>query len=469
MTFRKPPECRTTMRMLTLIACLMLFLSFPATANAQDRCNESEIRIEQGHSVICDRGRTIKQIILSNQDVLSVESLSMTQFQMKGLSVGTTNLWVVYADTPNRPVEYEVIVHQDLSQLIRRIDRIVGDSGSVPTAYPLNGHLIIEGAVPSVVVLEQIAEVARLYDEEFVNLMTVGGDHQVQLQVVFAEVNRSGLRQMGLNALYGENVFGIGLLPPGQIVSAFAQSSVTSINNGVVGSPSADSFNLLGVFGSPVNVTAILGVLEQNGISKTLAQPSLTALSGQEAEFLAGGEIPIPVAQNGARISIEFKEYGVRMTFVPTVLGDDVIDVRVYIEVSDIDSNNAIRLTGVEIPAFVSRKSSSHLRIESGKTFAMAGMLQDTTRQITQKVPFLGDIPLLGALFRTVDHERDEVELMIFITPRLVRPMSPEDVPAMPGTTENNNPNDFELFLLGLDHQVGSRTAEPTGPIGLER
>jgi pilus assembly protein CpaC len=299
--------------------------------------------------------------------------------------------------------------------------------------------------------------------------MTVGGDHQVQLQVVFAEVNRSGLRQMGLNALYGENVFGIGLLPPGQIVSAFAQSSVTSINNGIVGSPSADSFNLLGVFGSPVNVTAILGVLEQNGISKTLAQPSLTALSGQEAEFLAGGEIPIPVAQNGARISIEFKEYGVRMTFVPTVLGDDVIDVRVYIEVSDIDSNNAIRLTGVEIPAFVSRKSSSHLRIESGKTFAMAGMLQDTTRQITQKVPFLGDIPLLGALFRTVDHERDEVELMIFITPRLVRPMSPEDVPAMPGTTENNNPNDFELFLLGLDHQVGSRTAEPTGPIGLER
>lgn len=457
------------MRMLTLIVCLMLCLVFPTSARAQDRCNESEIRIEQGHSVICDSGRTIKQIILSNQEAILVESLSTTQFQIKGMSVGTTNLWVVYADALSRPVEYEVIVHQDLSQLIERIDTIIGDSGPAPQAYPLNGHLIIEGTVPSVVMLEQIAEVARLYDPEFVNLMTVGGDHQVQLQVVFAEVNRSGLRQMGLNTLYGDNVFGVGLVPPSQIASSFAQSSMTSINAGLVNSSSADSFNLLGVLGSPVNVTAILSVLEQNGISKTLAQPSLTALSGQEAEFLAGGEIPIPVAQNGARISVQFKEYGVRTTFVPTVLGDDVIDVRVYMEVSDLDINNAIRLTGVEIPAFVSRKSSSHLRIESGKTFAMAGMLQDTTRQTTQKVPLLGDIPVLGTLFRTVDHERDEIELMIFITPRLVRPLAPEEVPAMPGTTENNNPNDFELFLLGLDRHVGSRTAEPTGPIGLER
>jgi pilus assembly protein CpaC len=200
-----------------------------------------------------------------------------------------------------------------------------------------------------------------------------------------------------------------------------------------------------------------------------LAQPTLVALSGQQAEFLAGGEIPIPVAQFGNRISIEFKEYGVKLVFVPTVLGNDVVDVRVYVEVSDVDSATAIRVTGIEIPGFISRKSQSHLRLESGTTFAMAGMLHETTRATSAKVPLLGDLPVVGSLFRYVQHRHNESELMIFVTPELVRPMAADEVPDPPGTTENNNPNDFELFMLGLDHHVGSRTAEPTGPIGLAR
>jgi pilus assembly protein CpaC len=117
----------------------------------------------------------------------------------------------------------------------------------------------------------------------------------------------------------------------------------------------------------------------------------------------------------------------------------------------------------------VSRKTQSHLRLESGTTFAMAGMLNDSIRATYARVPVLGDIPIVGSLFRYVQHRRDETELMIFVTPRLVRPMRPGEVPAAPGTTEDNNPNDFELFLLGLDHRSASRTAEPTGPVGLER
>jgi pilus assembly protein CpaC len=458
------------MRMLKLLACTLLFFTLSVPAQAQESRDNEELRIERGHSFIYDRGRVIKQIILGDPDVISVESLSPTQFRIKGLAVGTTDLWVVYTDNPNAPVSYNIVIQQDLSQLIERIDAIVGDAGSTPQAYPINGRLVLEGSVPSVQKLEQIAAVAELYDEEFVNLMSVGGDHQVQLQVVFAEVNRSGLRQMGLNALYGDNFLGIGMQTPGQVGSSLvSRTDISNINAGQTVASSADAFNVLGIFGAPINLSAILSVLEQNGVSKTLAQPTLTALSGQQAEFLVGGEVPIPVAQTGARISVEYREYGVKLTFVPTVLGEEVIDVRVYMEVSDVDSNNAVRLTGIEIPAFTSRKSSSHLRVESGKTFAMAGMLQETSRSTIQRVPLLGEIPLIGALFRTVDHERDETELMIFVTPRLVRPMSPEDLPALPGTTENYNPNDFELFLLGLDHQAGSRTAEPTGPIGLER
>lgn len=459
------------MRMLKLLACVLLLFSLTAPAQAQDGAREGEeLRLERGHSIVYDRRRPIKQIILGDPDIINVESLSPTQFRVKGMAVGTTNLVVVYADNPAAPVSYEIVVQQDLSQLTTQISNIIGDEGTPPKAYPINGRLVIEGAVPSVQKLEQVSAVAQLFDEEFVNLMSVGGDHQVQLQVIFAEVNRSGLRQMGLNATYGKNFLGLGMSTPGQVgTQGVFRESLTNINGGYTYPNASGTFTMLGVFASPIDLSAIFTVLEQNGVSKTLAQPTLTALSGQQAEFLVGGEVPIPVAQIGSRITVDYHEYGVKLTFVPTVLGDGVIDVRVYMEVSDVDPNTAVQITGIEIPGFTARKSSSHLRIESGKTFAMAGMLQETSRSTIQKVPLLGDIPLLGALFRTVDHERDETELMIFVTPRLVRPMAADEVPAPPGTTENYNPNDFELFLLGLDHQAGSRTAEPTGPFGLER
>jgi pilus assembly protein CpaC len=244
---------------------------------------------------------------------------------------------------------------------------------------------------------------------------------------------------------------------------------LTNLNGGTVLSPSPEAFRVLGSVGGGVNLAAIMSVLSQNSVSKILAQPTLVALSGQQAEFLAGGEIPIPVSQFGNKVTIEFKEYGVKLVFVPTVLGESVIDMRVYVEVSDVDSTNSIRLTGIEIPSFVSRKTQSHLRLESGMTFAMAGMLNDSMRSTYARVPLLGDIPLVGSLFRYVQHRRDETELMIFVTPRLVRPMAASEVPTAPGTTEDNNPNDFELFLLGMDHRAESRKAQPTGPVGLAR
>ena len=460
-----------TLRACVLSLSLLALAPLSLSAQAQDRSGET-LRIERGHSFIYDQKRAIKQIILGDPEIISVESLSPEQFRIKGLAVGSTNLWVIFSDAPSRPVSYEIYIQQDLSDLIQRIDDIV-DGGSAPKAYPVNGRLVLDGTVDSLQELEQIAAVARLFDEEFVNLMSVGGDHQVQLQVVFAEVNRSGLRELGMNALYGDSFLGLGLQSPGQTGtnSVFRSDASTpnNINGGSLRAPLSGTFNVLGVFGSPIDLSAILSVLEQNGVSKTLAQPTLVALSGQQAEFLAGGEVPVPAQSNNNRIVIDFKEYGIKLMFVPTVLGGEVIDMRVYVEVSDVDPNNAVRLTGIEIPAFVSRKSSSHMRVESGMTFAMAGMLQETTRQTTQQIPLLGEIPILGALFRSVKYERDETELMIFVTPHLVRPMAPDEVPPPPGTTEQSNPNDFELFLLGLDHRVGSRTAEPTGPIGLER
>ena len=424
--------------------------------------------VGMGQSFIYKESRPISRVLVSDGEVAEVKLLEAGQFQIRGLSVGSTDLWVWFQGNVNQPTHYQLTIHKDLSDLIRRVDEIV--DGTPPKVYPLRERLVIEGPVSDMNTLERVANVARVYDEDFINLMTVEGDHQIQLEVVFAEVNRSALRELGFNALFGSGGMGFGMEGPlSSTASTIAQPSGSLINGGTTLAPSGEAFRLLGVAGGSVNLSAIMSVLSQHSISKVLAQPTLVALSGQQAEFLAGGEVPIPVSQFGNKVTIEFKEYGVKLVFVPTVLGGEVVDMRVYVEVSDVDNTNSIRLTGIEIPSFISRKTQSHLRLKSGNTFAMAGMLNDSVRATYASVPLLGDIPLVGSLFRYVKHRRDETELMIFVTPRLVRPLPPGQVPTPPGVTEDNNPNDFELFLLGMDHRSESKTAAPTGPMGLAR
>lgn len=400
-----------------------------------------------GESVIQRDNRTIARVLISDPTIAELRLLEEGQYQVRGLAVGSTDLWVWYRDDVSRPVNFQVVVSADLTDIGRRIRGAV--TGTAPKIYPVRDRLVVEGPVDDLETLERVAAIARIYDEEFVNLMTVRGDHQVQLKVVFAEVNRTGLRELGITALFDNNA-GLGVEMAGF-------------------TPGTDVIKLLGSYSGAVNISGLLAVLEQNKLSRTLAEPTLTALSGQQAEFLAGGEIPVPVGQRDNRVTIEFKEYGVKLVFVPTVLAGQVIDMRAYVEVSELDPNTTIRLANIEIPGMLLRKGDSHLRLESGMTFAMAGMLHERTTSTRAAIPVLGDIPVVGTLFRYMKHKREETELVIFVTPELVRPMAPDEVPAAPGKTEGYNPSDFQLFLLGQLTVPGSRTAEPTGEYGMKR
>jgi len=400
-----------------------------------------------GESVIQRDNRTIARVLISDPTIAELRLLEEGQYQVRGLAVGSTDLWVWYRDDVSRPVNFQVVVSADLTDIGRRIRGAV--TGTAPKIYPVRDRLVVEGPVDDLETLERVAAIARIYDEEFVNLMTVRGDHQVQLKVVFAEVNRTGLRELGITALFDNNA-GLGVEMEGF-------------------TPGTDVIKLLGSYSGAVNISGLLAVLEQNKLSRTLAEPTLTALSGQQAEFLAGGEIPVPVGQRDNRVTIEFKEYGVKLVFVPTVLAGQVIDMRAYVEVSELDPNTTIRLANIEIPGMLLRKGDSHLRLESGMTFAMAGMLHERTTSTRAAIPVLGDIPLIGTVFRYMKHKREETELVIFVTPELVRPMAPDEVPAAPGKTEGYNPSDFQLFLLGQLTVPGSRTAEPTGEYGMKR
>lgn len=454
-----------------LLSCAALALSLSTDALAQEpyAAQREWMDVEVGTSDIKKSPRPILRVALTDPNVAAVNVIAEGQVQILGKAVGTTDLWIWYRDDPERPAVFEVVVHRDLSEVIRRVSDISGTS-TPPRIYPAQDRIVVEGPVPDVQTLERIAALVRVYDEDFINLMSVTGDHQVQLEVVFAEVSRTAVRELGVDYILDS-------LPPGDAAIAgivTTQNISAGLNplTSVGGYGSVTGFGVLAGLGGgnmPLSMVALLNVLEQHNITKILAQPTLVALSGQQAEFLAGGEIPIPVAQNNNRITLEFKEYGVKVVFVPTVLADDVIDLRVYVEVSEIDETTSTRITGIEVPGFLVRKGDSHLRIDSGMTFAMAGMLSDTVRYSRAQVPVLGDLPLVGVLFSNTDHRREETELVIFVTPRLVRPLAPEDVPPYPGGLEDNNPNDFELFLLGMDYRAGSQTWTPSGPVGAER
>jgi pilus assembly protein CpaC len=465
---------RAAARSLSLVAGSVLvgLAASPGVARAADK-EAAVIDVGLGESVIQRESRSIARVLVSDPEVAELRLLEEGQYQVRGLSTGSTDLWVWYRDDVQHPRSYRIVVVADVTDIARRVEATAGE-GEPPQVYFVKDRLVVDGAVPDVETLERIANLAKIYDEEFINLMTVRGDHQVQLRVVFAELSRSTLRELGLNVFYNPpGVMGT-LTGPNQTGTATATyrnpgDANPNLNQGLIGAPGAAAFNLAAYVYGAVDMAGLLSVLEQNSIARTLAEPTLSALSGQQAEFLAGGEIPIPVSQQNNQITIEFKEYGVKVVFVPTVLSGEVIDMIAYVEVSEIDEANSTRLSGIEIPALTSRKGRSHLRLESGMTFALAGMLNEHINSVNARVPILGDIPIVGTLFRYVKHERSERELVIFVTPEIIRPMAPGEVPEPPGATQNYNPNDFELFMLGALTKLGSRTAEPTGPIGMER
>jgi pilus assembly protein CpaC len=277
--------------------------------------------------------------------------------------------------------------------------------------------------------------------------MTVGGVQQVMLKVRFAEMQRSVSKSLQASLATGGSVLDGDLGLELGTGNAAPLAAVDSVSDKLASGASSQGAILFGFNAGGLEVGILLEALEAKGVVRTLAEPNLTSLSGQEATFLAGGEYPVPVSQEDGAITVEFKPFGVELNFIPRVLDDDLINLELEAAVSSIDPSSGVDIGAIRIDGFSRRETTTTVELRDGESFAIAGLLQDDFRDLNSQVPWLGDIPILGALFRSAEYQREQSELVIIITPHLVTPTRGEAL-ALP-TDRVRPPSEKDLFLFG--------------------
>ncbi|MGB0902879.1 type II and III secretion system protein family protein [Halocynthiibacter sp.] len=419
--------------------------------------SSATLRVSLNRAVVVETQVPFSDISIANPGIAEISTINERTIYVLGKLPGRTTLTLLAADG-RLLSNVDVQVSPDIAEFKERLQQILpGEPIEVRTA---NDGIVLSGVVSSIARLDRALDLAERYAPGRVsNLMGVGGTQQVMLKVRFAEMQRSvrkalnggvSIRTSGVDGGISAGG-GSGALVPGTTVGG-AGSTVLNINNAAVG-------GIAGTIGiGDVQLSVMLEALESRGVVRTLAEPNLVALSGQEAKFLAGGEYPIPVAQEDGVVTVEYKPFGVELNFTPRVVDQDVINLTLSAAVSAIDTSNSVNTGTFSVSAFTRRETSTTVEMRDGESFAIAGLLQDDFRDLNSQVPWLGDIPVLGALFRSAEYTRNQSELVIIVTAHLVSPTRGEAL-ALP-TDRIRPPTEADLFLRG---RVASEGRAATG------
>ncbi|MDA7428443.1 type II and III secretion system protein family protein [Primorskyibacter aestuariivivens] len=431
----------------------------------------SDLSVPMNRAVVVESEVPFAELSIANPTIADISSLSDRTIYVLGKSSGTTTLTLL--DASGRLItNVDVRVTPDITEFKERLRQVLpGEKIEVRTA---NDGLVLSGVVSSKQKMQRALELAAMYVpqaggnrnvdniERVSNLMSVGGVHQVMLKVRFAEMSRTVSKKLASSLALGGDILGdkVGVKFGG------GQAAVGGAHEGILGGAfdsSTDneaSFNI-GFNAGAVEVSLLLEALESKGVVRMLAEPNLTALSGQEATFLAGGEYPVPVADQNGSIRIEWKPFGVELAFIPRVVDGDIINLELKTAVSSIDNTRGFVNNDFQVDAFTRREASTTVEMRDGESFAIAGLLEDDFTDLNGQIPWLGDVPVLGALFRSAEYRREQSELVIIVTPHLVTPTRGEAL-ALP-TDRVRPPSEKDLFLYG---RVASDTAyKKKGPV----
>jgi pilus assembly protein CpaC len=403
----------------------------PRTDGASDPIAAAgELDLTAGKGVLIRLGEDAASVFVADPTIADVHVPSPHALYVLGKKAGTTTLYALSAS--NRPlVQRTIVVAQDLDGL-RAMIRSRFPNGDLQLSAG-SGSLQISGHAASSSEADAVVQMVTPYLEEkqvLVNRMVIDKPLQVQLRVRITEVDRNVTQQLGINWQSLGNMAGnfYGGIYSGRSIYNLNQP-ITGANGSVtypVNLPNNNAFSILGAFKTNnVDIRALVDVLNQEGLMTVLAEPNLVAMSGETASFLAGGEFPIPISQVNGAISVEYKQFGVKLDFTPTVLSDDRISLKVRPEVSQLDSSASVTTGGITIPGLSVRRADTTVELASGQSFAIGGLLQSNSSDTVSQIPGLGSIPVLGKLFSSTNYQNNKTELVIIVTPYLVEPTDP--------------------------------------------
>lgn len=444
------------------VGCVTPMVAQAETLRVMGGVATSDLFVPMNRAVVVESDVSFAELSIANPQIADISTLSDRTIYVLGRAPGITTLTLLGPDG-RLITNVEVRVTPDVTELKERLRQVLPDE-PIEVRSASDG-LVLSGTVSSSASLDRAIDLAERYAPGRVsNLMSVGGSQQVMLKVRFAEMNRSVRKSLSsslaINGLLANGdvgaIGGNGTFVEGNNLSNLYDNDPTTP---VERSQEAAGALMLGFGTGSLEFAVMLEALETNGFVRTLAEPNLTALSGQNATFLAGGEYPIPVSDDG-NISVEYKPFGIELDFTPRVVGQN-INLRLMASVSGVDSTITYSDGGMTISGFSNRSTSTTVELQDGESFAIAGLLQDDFTSLNGQVPWLGDVPVLGSLFRSSEYQRNQSELVIIITAHLVSPTRGEAF-ALP-TDRVRPPTENELFLMG---KVSAANKKATGGVG---
>jgi pilus assembly protein CpaC len=430
----------------------LLSAAVPAAAQSEGQA----LHVFVGKSVVINLQSPVTRILSSNPTVIDTLATSPTQVVVEGKSAGSSSL--ILWDASGHSQILDVTVDVNVAHLRAAIEQTY--PGQPITVQSDGAHLIVTGTVPDAKTVDDVGKMAALYSTGVVNSLSVAPVHeqQILLEVKFAEVDRTKIQQLGVNFFSNGAANTIGTVT----TQEFSPPSLASSGSSGATASTFTFTDLLNVFlfRPDINLGATIKDLETKSILEILAQPNLLALNGQKASFLAGGEFPFPVVQgggtNGVAVTIQFRPFGVKLDFTGFIGKDGVIRMHVAPEVSTLDFSNALVISGFTVPAISTRRAETEIELKEGQSFGIGGLIDNRAQVQFSKIPGIGDIPILGHLFRSQSLNRSHTELMVLVTPHIVDPVRMSGPPPAPPL----NPVKF-LNVPAFDKNIPAKTPGP--------
>jgi pilus assembly protein CpaC len=439
---------------LLMLGTAVLLARVPVAAQAEGQA----LHVFVGKSVVINLQLPVTRILSSNPAVIDTLATSPTQIVVEGKTAGSSSL--ILWDATGHSQMLDVTVDVNIAHLRTTLEQTY--PGETITLQSDGSHLILAGTVSDAKIVDDVGKMAAAYSGGVVNSLVVAPVHeeQVLLEVKFAEVDRTKLQQLGINIFSTGAANTIGSVSTQQFSPPGLATTGTSAS-GTAGTSTVNVTDLLNIFAfrPDVNLGATIRDLEGKSVLQILAEPNLLALNGQKASFLAGGEFPVPIVQGGQSagvVTIQFRPFGVRLEFTAFVGKDKVVRLHVAPEVSTLDFSNAAIISGFTVPALSTRRAETEIELKDGQSFGIAGLLDNRAQVQMSKVPGIGDIPILGLLFRSHSVSRSNSELVVLVTPRIVDPVRLNNPPPLPPA----NPIKF-LDNPGFDHGLPNRATQP--------